>query len=140
MLLITDAAINMAPDARTKADIVQNAIDLAHVLGIERAARGHPVGGGNRQPRHPVHAGRRRAVQDGRPRQITGGCSTGRWPSTTRSRGAARRSRRSCQGGRRADILLVPDLESGNMLAKQLEYLAGADSAGIVLGARCPSC
>jgi phosphate acetyltransferase len=71
--------------------------------------------------------------------QITGGLSTGRWPSTTRStprRRGSRASSRPSPGA--AQILVVPDLEAGNMLAKNLTFLAHADAAGIVLGARVP--
>ena len=139
MLLITDAAINIAPDLDAKADICRNAIDLAHVLGIAHAQGRDSVGGGDGQPEDRIDAARGGAVQDGRAPADRG----------RRARRAARLRQRDLAGGganqahrvpgrRAADILLVPDLEAGNMIAKQLTYLAGADSAGIVLGARVP--
>ena len=139
MLLITDAAINVTPDARDKADIAQNAIDLAHVLGIE-------------EPRVAILA----AVETVKPGvqstvdaavlckmadrgQITGGLLDGPLAfDNAVSEEAARTKQIVSRVAGRADILLAPDLEAGNMMAKQLQYLAGADSAGIVLGARVP--
>ena len=139
MLLITDAAINVAPDLRGKADIAQNAIELAHVLGIA-------------QPRVAILA----AVETVNPAmqstldaaalckmaergQIRGGLLDGPLAfDNAVSEEAARTKQIESQVAGRADILLAPDLEAGNMMAKQLQYLAGADSAGIVLGARVP--
>ena len=107
----------------------------------QRAAEGRdPLGGRDGEPEDPGHARCRGALQDGRPRaDHRRGCWTGRWPSTTRSAALRRPIKKivSPVAGD-ADILVVPDLEAGNMLAKQLSYLAGADSAGIVLGARVP--
>jgi phosphate acetyltransferase len=139
MLLITDAAINVNPDARDKADIAQNAIDLAHVLGIE-------------EPRVAILA----AVETVKPGvqstvdaailckmadrgQITGGLLDGPLAfDNAVSEEAARTKQIVSRVAGRANILLAPDMEAGNMMAKQLQYLAGADSAGIVLGARVP--
>ena len=140
VLIVTDAAINIAPSLEDKVDICQNAIDLAISLGLEAAQGRDPGGGRDGQLEDARHDRRRRAVQDGRARpDPAAACWTARSRSTTRS---ARRRRRS-RGSESAvagdpDILLVPDLEAGNMLAKQLTFLANADSAGLVLGARVP--
>jgi phosphotransacetylase/acyl dehydratase len=106
-LFITDAALNVLPDLEAKYDIVQNAIDLAHALGIEL-------------PKVAILS----AVETVNPKL----------PSTL---DAAALCKMSPVAGQ-ADILVVPDLESGNMLAKQLEYLAESQAAGIVVGARVP--
>ena len=139
-LIITDAAVNIAPTLEDKVDIVQNAIDLAHAMGVAGGARGDPERHGDRQPQGALDDRGRGAVQDGRSRpDHRRRCSTVRWRSTTRSAPRPRRSRSivSPVAGR-ANVLVVPDLEAGNMLAKSLSFLAGADAAGIVLGARVP--
>jgi phosphate acetyltransferase/phosphate butyryltransferase len=138
-LLVSDAAINIYPTLEAKVDIVRNAIDLAHVLG-------------NRTPRVAILS----AVETVSPRitstldaavlckmaergQITGGILDGPLAfDNAVSPEAARAKRIHSAVAGRADIFIVPDLEAGNMLAKQLEYLAGAQIAGIVLGARVP--
>ena len=138
-LMITDAAINIAPDLDAKADICRNAIDLAHVLGIElpKVAILSAAETVNPKIESTLHAAALCKMADRG--QITGGILDGPLafdnaisPEAARTKGIV-----SAVAGM-ADILLVPDLESGNMIAKQLTYLAGADSAGIVLGARVP--
>ncbi|HTP99190.1 MAG TPA: bifunctional enoyl-CoA hydratase/phosphate acetyltransferase [Casimicrobiaceae bacterium] len=139
MLLITDAAINIAPDLDCKADICRNAIDLAHVLGVAepKVAILSAVETVNPKIESTLHAAALcKMAQRG---QIEGGLLDGPLafdnaisPEAARIKGIV-----SPVAGV-ADILLVPDLEAGNMIAKQLTYLAGADSAGIVLGARVP--
>jgi len=138
-LFITDAAINIYPTLAEKRDIVQNAIDLVHALG-------------NPQPKVAILS----AVETVNPKitstveaaalckmldrgQISGAILDGPLAFDNAISKAAAGSKRlvSAVAGD-ADILVVPDLESGNMLAKQLIYLAGADAAGIVLGARVP--
>ena len=139
-LVVTDAAINIFPDLETKVDIVQNAIDMAHALG-RRAAQGRdPLGGRDRDAQDPLDDRCRGALQDGRARpDHRRACSTARSPSTTRSARRRRRSRASAPRSRAMPTsCVVPDLEAGNMLAKQLSFLANADAAGIVLGARVP--
>ena len=119
---------------------MQNAIDLAHALGIAEPQGRDALGGRDGQPQDPVHARRRGAVQDGRPRpdhrrhprRAARLRQRGQSPEAAKIKGIV-----SPVAGR-ADILVVPDLEAGNMLAKQLEYLADAQMAGIVLGARVP--
>jgi len=138
-LLVTDAAINIEPDLRTKADIVQNAIELAHVLGIAqpKVAVLAAVETVNPEMQATVDAAMLCKMADRG--QITGGLIDGPLAfDNAVSEQAARAKKIVSPVAGRADILLVPDLESGNMVAKQLQYLAGADSAGIVLGARVP--
>jgi len=139
MLMITDAAINIAPDARTKADIVQNAIELAQVLGISepRVAILAAVETVNPDMQSTVDAAILCKMADRG--QITGGVLDGPLAfDNAISEEAARTKKIDSPVAGKADILLAPDLEAGNMLAKQLQYLAGADSAGIVLGTRVP--
>ena len=138
-LFITDAAINIYPTLEDKVHIIQNAIDLAHVLGVK-------------EPRVAILS----AVETVSPKivstldaaalckmadrgQITGAILDGPLAfDTAVSAEAAQVKSLKSQVVGEADILLVPDLESGNMLAKQLEYLGGAQLAGIVLGAKVP--
>ena len=138
-LFITDAAINLAPNARDKADIVQNAIDLAHVLGIEcpRVAILAAVETVNPDMPSTVDAAMLCKMADRG--QITGGILDGPLAfDNAINEDAARTKKIVSPVAGKADILLVPDLEAGNMVAKQLQYLAGAQGAGIVLGARVP--
>jgi phosphotransacetylase/acyl dehydratase len=138
-LLVTDAAINIQPTLEDKVDIVQNAIELAHVLGIEipRVAILSAVETVNPKIPSTVDAAALCKMADRG--QITGGLLDGPLAfDNAISLEAARTKKIRSDVAGRADILVVPDLESGNMLAKQLQYLAGADSAGIVLGTRVP--
>ena len=139
LLMITDAAINIAPDLADKADICRNAIDLAHVLGLPepRVAILSAVETVNPRIASTVDAAALcKMAERG---QIVGGIIDGPLGfDNAISADAARIKQIESPVAGRADILLVPDLESGNMLAKQLQYLAGAGSAGIVLGARVP--
>jgi len=139
MLLVTDAAINIAPTIRDKADICQNAIDLARVLGIDtpKVAILAAVETVNPDMQATVDAAMLCKMADRG--QITGGLLDGPLAfDNAVSEEAARTKKIVSQVAGNADILLVPDLEAGNMVAKQLQYLAGADSAGIVLGTRVP--
>jgi phosphate acetyltransferase len=138
-LLVTDAAINIQPTLRDKVDIVQNAIDLAHVLGIvlPRVAILSAVETVNPGMPSTLEAAALCKMADRG--QITGGLIDGPLAfDNAISLEAAKAKAIVSDVAGRADILVVPDIESGNMLAKQLQYLAGADSAGIVLGARVP--
>lgn len=138
-LLITDAAINIDPDLEAKADIVQNAIDLAHILGIAepRVAILSAVETVNPKIQSTIDAAALCKMADRR--QITGGVLDGPLAfDNAISADAARTKGIKSPVSGIADILVVPDLESGNMLAKQLEYLASAVPAGIVLGAKVP--
>jgi len=138
-LLITDAAVNIEPDLEAKADIVQNAINLAHVLGIRRprVAILSAVETVTPRMRSTLDAAALCKMADRG--QITGGVVDGplAFDNAISLEAAALKHIASTVAGR-ADILLVPDLEAGNMLAKQLHYFASAKSAGIVLGARVP--
>ena len=138
-LLITDAAINIQPTLEEKADIVQNAIEFAHVLGIARprVAILSAMETVNPKLQSTLDAAALCKMADRG--QITGGLLDGPLAfDNAISPEAARAKRIDSPVAGRADILVVPDLESGNMLAKQLQYFAGADSAGIVLGTRVP--
>ncbi len=95
-LIITDAAVNIAPTLEDKVDIVQNAIDLAHALRLRGGARGDPVGDGDRQSQGAVDGrGRRRCARWPTAARSPARSSTARWRSTTRSTSSRRRSRRS---------------------------------------------
>jgi phosphotransacetylase len=138
-LLVTDAAINIAPGLKEKVDIVQNAIDLAHVLGIHepRVAILSAVETVNPDIPSTLEAAALCKMADRN--QIVGGILDGPLAfDNAVSEQAARIKKIKSPVAGKADILLVPDLEAGNMLAKQLQYLAGADAAGIVLGTRVP--
>jgi len=139
LMLVTDAAINIEPDLDDKRDIVQNAIELAHALGIDepKVAILSAVETIEAKLRSTVEAGALCKMADRG--QITGGILDGPLafdnaisPEAAETKGIA-----SPVAGR-ADIFVVPDIESGNMMAKQLAYLAGGRGAGIVLGARVP--
>ncbi|OIQ32554.1 MAG: enoyl-CoA hydratase [Alphaproteobacteria bacterium MedPE-SWcel] len=138
-LLISDAAINIFPDLQTKRDIVQNAIDLALALDIERPKVALLSAVETVTPSIPSTldaAGLCKMADRG---QITGGLLDGPLAfDNAVSRSAADAKGILSEVAGQADILIVPDLEAGNMLAKQLIYLAGADAAGLVLGARVP--
>ncbi|MDO9093256.1 MAG: bifunctional enoyl-CoA hydratase/phosphate acetyltransferase [Rubrivivax sp.] len=138
-LLITDAAINVAPTLEEKLDIVQNAIDLALMLHIQepKVAILAAVETVNPKMQSTLDAAALCKMADRG--QIRGGVLDGPLAFDNAISVAAARTKgiRSPVAGQ-ADILLVPDIESGNMLAKQLEYLADALGAGIVLGTRVP--
>jgi phosphotransacetylase/acyl dehydratase len=139
VLLVTDAAINIEPTLAEKADIVRNAIDLAHVLGIAmpKVAILSAVEMVNPNIRSTLDAAALCKMADRG--QIEGGILDGplAFDNAVSEHAARTKSIHSPVAGR-ADILMVPNIESGNMLAKQLQYFAGADSAGVVLGARVP--
>jgi len=139
-LLITDAAINITPELEDKVHIVQNAIDLAHALGIAepKVALLSAVETVNPKIKSTLDAAALCKMADRG--QITGGILDGplAFDTAVSAKAASIKKLVSPVTGQ-ADILVVPDLESGNMLAKQLEYLGGAQLAGIVLGARVPT-
>jgi len=138
-LLVTDAAVNIAPNLDQKRDIIQNAIDLAHGMGIEtpRVALLSAVETIN--PKLPSTIDAAALCKMAQRGQITGGLIDGplAFDNAVSPAAAAEKGIVSEVAGR-ADILVVPDLEAGNMLAKQLTFLGGADAAGVVLGARVP--
>jgi phosphotransacetylase/acyl dehydratase len=139
LLLITDTAINIAPTLQEKVSIVQNAIDLARMLGIAqpRVAILAAVETVSSKMRSTIDAAALCKMADRG--QITGGLLDGplAFDNAINEAAAKEKGIISPVAGR-ADILVVPDLEAGNMLAKQLSFLAGAAAAGVVLGARVP--
>ena len=139
LLFITDAAVNVAPDLEDKVDIVQNAIDLALMLKIDapKVAILAAVETVNPKMQATLDAAALCKMADRG--QISGGLLDGPLAFDNAVSVVAARTKgiKSPVAGQ-ADVLLVPDIESGNMLAKQLEYLADALTAGIVLGARVP--
>lgn len=138
-LLITDAAINIKPEFEDKIHIVQNAIDLAHALGIPEPKVALLSAVETVNPKIPSTMEAAALCKMADRGQITGGILDGPLAfDTAVSVHAAQIKHLNSPVTGQADILVVPDLESGNMLAKQLEYLGGAQLAGIVLGARVP--
>jgi len=138
-LLVTDAAVNIAPTLIEKRDIIQNAIDLAHALGIEtpRVAILSAVETVTPKIASTLDAAALCKMADRG--QITGGILDGPLAfDNAVSQAAAREKGIVSPVAGQADILMVPDLEAGNMLAKQLSFLGCADAAGIVLGASVP--
>lgn len=139
LLLLTDAAINVAPNLYTKRDITQNAIDLAHALGID-------------QPKVAILAATEEVKADmsatmdaaalckmSERGQITGGLLDGPLAfDNAISEEAAKTKKILSPVAGYADIFVAPDIEAGNLLGKQLNYLADAEIAGIVLGAQVP--
>jgi phosphate acetyltransferase len=139
LLLITDAAVNIAPTLEEKADIAQNAIDLAHALGINRPKVAILSAVETVTPRIPSTIEAAALCKMADRHQITGAILDGPLAldnAISRESAAVKHIDSPVAGA--ADILLVPDMEAGNMLAKELSYLAGADAAGIVLGAQVP--
>jgi len=138
-LIITDAAINIAPTLKDKVDIIQNAIDLAHALKFPevRVALLSAMETINPDVPSTVEAGALCKMADRG--QINGAILDGplALDNAISLESVAIKKIDSPVAGR-ANVLVVPDLESGNMLAKSLSFLAGADAAGIVLGARVP--
>jgi phosphate acetyltransferase len=138
-LLITDAAINIKPEFEDKIHIVQNAIDLAHALGIPEPKVALLSAVETVNPKIPSTMEAAALCKMADRGQITGGILDGPLAfDTAVSAHAAKIKNLNSPVTGQADILVVPDLESGNMLAKQLEYLGGAQLAGIVLGALVP--
>ncbi|OUD11739.1 bifunctional enoyl-CoA hydratase/phosphate acetyltransferase [Thioflexithrix psekupsensis] len=138
-ILVSDAAINIAPTLQEKADIVQNAIDLAHALGIQQPLVAMLSAVETINPKLNSTLDAAAICKMAHRRQITGGIVDGPLAfDNAVSEEAARIKGIDSPVAGRADILISPDLESGNMVAKQLEYMAEAQSCGIVLGARVP--
>jgi len=137
--IITDAAIIIAPTLQEKADIVRNAVDLAHAFGIARPRVAVLAAVETVNPNMPATLDAAALCKMADRGQIPGAVVDGPLAFDNAVSAAAARTKGIVSDvAGSADILVVPDLESGNMLAKQLEYLGGAASAGIVLGARVP--
>ncbi|WP_374336575.1 bifunctional enoyl-CoA hydratase/phosphate acetyltransferase [Methyloversatilis sp.] len=138
-LLITDAALNIRPTLIEKVDIIQNAIDFARVLGVKQPKVAVLSAVETVNPNIPSTLDAAALCKMADRGQITGGVLDGplAFDNAISARAAQMKHIQSPVAGD-ADILAVPDLESGNMLAKQLEYLGGASGSGLVLGARVP--
>jgi len=138
-LIITDAAVNIAPTLEEKMDILQNAIDLAHALRIQEVRVAILSATETVNPKVPstIEAAALCKMVDRH--QITGALVDGPLAlDNAIDPDAAKIKKIDSPVAGHANVLLVPDLEAGNMLAKSLSFLAGADAAGIVLGARVP--
>ncbi len=138
-LLITDAALNITPSLQEKVDIIQNAIDFARIMGIETPKVAILAAVETVNPNMPSTIDAAALCKMADRGQIKGTILDGplAFDNAISLHAAKVKHIESAVAGD-ADILVVPDLESGNMLAKQLEYLAGASGSGLVLGARVP--
>ena len=138
-LVITDAAVNIAPDLKGKVDITQNAIDLVHALGQKEARVAILSAMESVNPDVPSTLEAAALCKMADRGQITGGVLDGPLAlDNAISPEAAKIKKIAGPVAGRANVLVVPDLEAGNMLAKSLSFLADADAAGIVLGAKVP--
>ena len=139
VLIVTDAAINIAPALEDKVDICQNAIDLAVLLGVERPKVAILAAVETVTSKMPATIDAACLCKMADRKQITQGILDGPLAfDNAISREAAKTKGITSEVAGDPDILLVPVLEAGNILAKQLSFLANADSAGLVLGARVP--
>jgi phosphate acetyltransferase len=138
-LLITDAALNIHPTLEEKVDIIQNAIDFARIMGVKVPKVAILSAVETVNPNIPSTLDAAALCKMAERGQIKGGVLDGplAFDNAISAHAAQIKGIKSSVAGD-VDILAVPDLESGNMLAKQLEYLAGASGAGLVLGARVP--
>ena len=138
-LIVSDAAVNIAPTLEEKVDIVQNAIDLALALGAAEPRVAILSAMETVNPKVPSTIEAAALCKMADRKQITGGILDGPLAlDNAISLEAAQIKQIDSPVAGRANILIVPDLEAGNMLAKSLTFLADADAAGIVLGARVP--
>jgi phosphate acetyltransferase len=138
-LYITDAALNIAPTLSEKADIVQNAIDFARIMGVAEPKVAILSAVETVNPSIPSTLDAAALCKMADRGQIKGGVLDGplAFDNAVSTHAAEIKHIASAVAGH-ADVLMAPDLESGNMMAKQLEYLAGASGCGVVLGARVP--
>ena len=139
VLIVTDGAINIAPSLEDKVDIVQNAIDLARSFGVERPKVAILAAVESVSSKMPATLDAAALCKMADRGQIKGGVLDGPLAfDNAISREAADIKKIKSEVAGDPDILVAPDLEAGNMLAKQLSFLANADSAGLVLGAKVP--
>ncbi|MGZ9021277.1 MAG: bifunctional enoyl-CoA hydratase/phosphate acetyltransferase [Rhodoplanes sp.] len=138
-LIVTDAAINITPSLEEKRDIIQNAIELAHAIGVPNPKVAILSAVETVTLKIPSTIEAAALCKMAERGQITGGVLDGplAFDNAIDVQAAATKDIRSPVAGK-ADILVVPDLEAGNILAKQLTFMANAEAAGIVLGARVP--
>jgi phosphate butyryltransferase len=139
LLFVTDAAINIAPDLECKVDIVQNAIDLARTLGIEVPKVGVLSAVETVTPKLPSTLDAAVLSKMAERGQITGGLVDGplAMDNAVNLEAARTKGIKSLVAGR-ADVLVAPNLEAANMLAKELTFIAHAEAAGVVIGAQVP--
>ena len=139
VLIVTDGAINIAPTLEDKVDILQNAIDLAISLGLEKPKVAILAAVETVTSKMPATIDAAALCKMADRKQITGAILDGplAFDNAISKQAAKTKGIRSEVAGD-PDILLAPDLEAGNILAKQLSFLANADSAGLVLGAKVP--
>jgi phosphate acetyltransferase len=138
-LIITDAAVNIAPSLEDKMHIVQNAIDLAHALRVDEVRVAILSAMETVNPKVPSTLEAAALCKMADRGQITGALLDGPLAlDNAIDIGAAKIKKITSPVAGKANVLVVPDLEAGNMLAKSLTFLADADAAGIVLGARVP--
>jgi phosphotransacetylase len=139
VLIVTDGAINIAPGLEDKADICQNAIDLARSFGVDKPKVAILAAVETVTSKMPATIDAAALCKMAERGQIKHGLLDGPLAfDNAISRDAAKIKGIHSEVAGDPDILLAPDLEAGNMLAKQLSFLANADSAGLVLGARIP--
>ena len=139
VVIITDAAVNIFPTLEDKVHIVQNAIELAHALGMPEPKVAILSAMETINPKVPSTIEAAALCKMAERGQITGGLLDGPLAlDNAIDLGAAKIKKINSPVAGQADILVVPDLEAGNMLAKSLSFMADADAAGIVLGARVP--
>jgi phosphotransacetylase len=139
LLMITDAAVNIAPDLETKRDIVQNAIELAHALGVPAPRVALLAAVEMVTPKMPATLDAAALCKMADRGQITGGVLDGPLAlDNALSDESARTKGIVSQVAGRPDILVAPDIEAGNMLYKQLVFFTGAFAAGLVLGSKVP--
>jgi len=139
VVIITDAAVNIFPTLEDKMHIVQNAIDLVHALGMPQPKVAILSAMETINPKVPSTIEAAALCKMAERGQITGGILDGPLAlDNAIDLGAAKIKKITSAVAGQADILVVPDLEAGNMLAKSLSFMADADAAGIVLGARVP--
>lgn len=138
-LMITDGAINISPDLKTKRDIVQNAIELANAIGVSTPLVAILSATEEVDPNIPSTIDAAALCKMADRKQILGGLIDGplAFDLAISADAVAAKGLSSPVAGA-ADILVVPTLEAGNMIAKQLDYLAGAAAAGLVIGAKVP--
>jgi len=138
-LIVTDAAVNIAPTLEEKVDIIQNAIDLAHALQFPEVRVAILSAMETVNPKVPSTIEAAALCKMADRGQITGAILDGPLAlDNAISLESVKIKQIQSPVAGRANVLVVPDLEAGNMLAKSLSFLASADAAGIVLGARVP--
>ncbi len=139
LLLVTDAAVNIRPDLQQKADIVQNAIDLARAIGVERPKAAILSAVETVNPRMTATLDAAALCKMAEREQIRGGVLDGplAFDNAISAEAARAKGLVSAVAGD-ADILVAPDIEVGNILAKQMDYLGGAIAAGLLTGLHVP--